>query len=109
MFQATLPRERWSSVETCRANVKGWVCRTELVKAKPRFSVAWIVDRDLHPLDDRRLGSTVIGVVDPDHIRQKNSVETAFLQDLSQFYPRIELGVIKLAGIVTNPQSLLDV
>ena len=39
MFQATRPRVRWSTVDTWRAKVKGWVCKIEEVKAKPRCSV----------------------------------------------------------------------
>ena len=40
MFHPTRPRDRWSSVDICRAKAKGWACKTELVNAKPRFSVA---------------------------------------------------------------------
>ena len=39
MFHATRPLVRWSRVVIWRAKVKGWACRTELVKPKPRCSV----------------------------------------------------------------------
>ena len=40
MFQAMRPRVRWSSVDSVRAKVNGSACKTELVNAKPRCSVA---------------------------------------------------------------------
>ncbi len=40
MFQPTRPSLRWSRVEIWRANSKGCWRKTELVAARPMFSVA---------------------------------------------------------------------
>ena len=48
-----------------------------------------IIDRGLHPFDDRRFGAAAVRVVDSYHIGQEKRVEAALLQYLGQFHPRV--------------------
>ena len=68
-----------------------------------------IIARDLQRLADGEIGIGAVGLVHPDHIGQEQRVETTPFQDLGQFHPRIERGVLELTSLGMTPLTVLNV
>ena len=84
MFHPTRPFVRWSSVDIRRAKVKGCSYDVEAVTPKPRCSVTYAIAETSSigsltgicaPGAQGRLRSARVDVVDPDHVRDEQSVK----------------------------------
>ena len=88
------------------------------MKARPRCSVTFghgrdeqrrVVRRDLRRFPNRGLGVPPVAVVDPDHIGEKQGVETPFLEQLGQLEPGFQPVELELASVGAAPQPVLNV
>ena len=53
----------------------------------------WIVDRNLRAVPQRGFGGTVVDIVDPEYVGEKQRVELSALKDLRDLDPVIDIVV----------------